>query len=170
VSEEPDRGRRLIEHAREGDRRALEEIYLANVDRVYAYIAASVRNRHDAEDLTIQTFLRMLESIDRFEWRDIPISAWLFRIAQNVLRDHFRAVRREYLVAEAVRVRGREEIPEIEIDPLGQLIGTLPETQRRVLALKYHLDLSNAEVATVLGKSEGAVKALQSRAFATLRS
>ena len=82
--------RRLVARAQQGDRAALEELYLIYFDRIYGYLHVSVGNRHDAEDLTTQTFLRMLESIDRFRWQSAPFSAWLFRIAHNLAIDHFR--------------------------------------------------------------------------------
>ena len=65
----------------------------------------TVGNRHDAEDLTTQTFLKMLESIGRFRWQSAPFSAWLFRIAHNLAMDHFRATR---------RWQPEEEVPEPE--------------------------------------------------------
>src|SRR5438046_1097319 len=83
--------RRLVDRAQQGDRDALEELYLIHFDRIYGYLHMSVGNRHDAEDLTTQTFLKMLESIGRFRWRSAPFSAWLFRIAHNLAMDHFRA-------------------------------------------------------------------------------
>src|ERR671927_24211 len=86
--------RRAVERAQQGDRDALEELYLLHFDRIYSYLHVSVGNRHDAEDLTTQTFLKMLESIKRFRWRSAPFSAWLFRIAHNLAMDHFRASRR----------------------------------------------------------------------------
>ena len=64
----PARVRRLVERAQQGDREALEELYLLHFDRIYSYLHVSVGNRHDAEDLTTQTFLRMLESIKRFKF------------------------------------------------------------------------------------------------------
>src|SRR5205085_8025460 len=92
----PDTGhiRGLVERAQEGERDALEELYLIHFDRIYSYLHMSVGNRHDAEDLTTQTFLKMLEAIGRFRWRSAPFSAWLFRIAHNLAMDHFRASRR----------------------------------------------------------------------------
>jgi RNA polymerase sigma factor (sigma-70 family) len=86
--------RRLVERGQQGDREALEELYLLHFDRIYSYLHMSVGNRHDAEDLTTQTFLKMLESIKRFRWQSAPFSAWLFRIAHNLAMDHFRASRR----------------------------------------------------------------------------
>src|SRR5256885_1537085 len=90
----PDHVRTLVARAQEGDRNALEELYLLHFDRIYSFLHMSVGNRHDAEDLTTQTFLKMLEAIGRFRWQSAPFSAWLFRIAHNLAMDHFRATRR----------------------------------------------------------------------------
>ncbi|HEV3479616.1 MAG TPA: sigma factor, partial [Gaiellaceae bacterium] len=79
--DENGRVRGLVERAQRGDRLALEELYLLHFDRIYSYLHMSVGTRHDAEDLTTQTFLKMLEAIGRFQWRSVPFSAWLFRIA-----------------------------------------------------------------------------------------
>src|SRR4026209_1213063 len=95
--------RRLVERGQKGARPALEELYLLHFDRIYSYLHMSVGNRHDAEDLTTQTFLKMLEAIGRFRWRSAPFSAWLFRIAHNLAMDHFRASR---------RWQPEEEVPE----------------------------------------------------------
>src|SRR5687767_10367294 len=96
--------RRLVERAQGGDRGALEELYLLHFDRIYSYLHLSVGNRHDAEDLTTQTFLKMLEAIGRFRWQAVPFSAWLFRIAHNLAMDYFRARR---------RVQAEDELPEL---------------------------------------------------------
>jgi len=169
------RVRRLVEEAQRGDRSALEELYLLHFDRIYSYLHMSVGNRHDAEDLTNQTFVRMLESIERFRWRQVPFSAWLFRIAHNLAMDHFRAGRRwhpeenppeppgaEHRSAdeEALQAIGRESMLE--------MIEDLSEDQQQVLMLKFVFDFANAEVAAILGKTEGAVKSLQHRALASL--
>ena len=167
--------RRLVERAQTGDRRALEELYLLHFDRIYSYLHMSVGNRHDAEDLTNQTFVKMLESIGRFEWRKVPISAWLFRIAHNLAMDHFRASR---------RLQPEEELPEPEypaehsaeeeaFQAIGRrsmlaMIENLSHDQQQVLTLKFVFNFGNSEVATILGKKEGAIKSLQHRALATL--
>src|ERR687884_30599 len=105
-------GRKLVERAQNGDREALEELYLLHFDRIYSYLHMTVGNRHDAEDLTTQTFLKMLESIGRFQWRSVPFSAWLFRIAHNVAMDFFRA---------GQRVQLEEEVPEpAELEPTAE--------------------------------------------------
>jgi RNA polymerase sigma-70 factor (ECF subfamily) len=168
--------RGLVERAQAGERDALEELYLIHFDRIYSYLHVSVGNRHDAEDLTTQTFLRMLESIGKFRWQSAPFSAWLFRIAHNLAMDHFRANK---------RVQPEEEVPEPPpdestsaeagaLESIGrrsmlELIDELSPEQQQVLTLKFIFNFSNAEAATVLGKTEGAIKSLQHRALASLQ-
>jgi RNA polymerase sigma-70 factor (ECF subfamily) len=172
---EQERVRLLVERAQAGETAALEELYLIHFDRIFSYLHLSVGNRHDAEDLTTQTFLKMIEAIGRFRWQAVPFSAWLFRIAHNVAMDHFRASRRS---------EPREEVPEPEPDDrssaeeeamqsigrqsLLELIEDLSPDQKQVLTLKFVFDFSNAEVAKILRKSEGAIKSLQHRALASL--
>jgi RNA polymerase sigma-70 factor (ECF subfamily) len=168
--------RRLVEFAQQGDREALEALYLLHFDRIYSYLHMSVGNRHDAEDLTTQTFLKMLEAIGRFRWRSAPFSAWLFRIAHNLAMDHFRATK---------RWQPEEEVPEPEgaaassaedaaLQSIGrrsmlELIENLSHDQQQVLTLKFVFNFSNGEAATILGKTEGAVKSLQHRALTSLQ-
>src|SRR6266536_6400381 len=101
--------RALVERAQKGDRGALEELYLIHFDRIYSYLHMSVGNRHDAEDLTTQAFLKMLEAIARFRWQKAPFSAWLFRIAHNLAMDPFRATRRWQHEEEVPEPEGAEE-------------------------------------------------------------
>ena len=168
--------RTLVDRAQKGDRDALEALYLIHFDRIYSYLHVSVGNRHDAEDLTTQTFLKMLESIGKFRWQSAPFSAWLFRIAHNLAMDHFRASR---------RWQPEEEVPEPEPDEstsaeadalqsigrksMMELIEDLSPEQQQVLTLKFLFNFANAEAATILGKTEGAIKSLQHRALASLQ-
>jgi RNA polymerase sigma-70 factor, ECF subfamily len=168
--------RGLVERAQEGQRDALEELYLLHFDRIYSYLHMSVGNRHDAEDLTTQTFLKMLEAIGRFRWQSAPFSAWLFRIAHNLAMDHFRASR---------RWQPEEDVPEPEdaiessaedaaFESIGRrsmldLIENLSHEQKQVLTLKFVFNFSNGEAAKILGKTEGAVKSLQHRALVSLQ-
>ena len=168
--------RALVERAKRGDREAFEELYLLHFDRIYSYLQLSVGNKHDAEDLTNQTFVKMIVSIDRFEWRKVPISAWLFRIAHNLAMDHFRTRRRWQPEEEPPEPPGSEErsaedeaFRAIGQESMFELIESLSEDQKQVLTLKFVFDFSNAEVGMILGKSEGAVKSLQHRALGSLR-
>jgi RNA polymerase sigma-70 factor (ECF subfamily) len=173
---ETKRVRALVDRAQKGDRAALEELYLIHFDRIYSYLHVSVGNRHDAEDLTTQTFLKMLEAIGKFRWQSAPFSAWLFRIAHNLAMDHFRANK---------RWQPEEEVPEPEpdestsaeagaLESIGrksmlELIEDLSPEQQQVLTLKFVFNFANAEAATILGKTEGAIKSLQHRALVSLQ-
>jgi RNA polymerase sigma-70 factor (ECF subfamily) len=168
--------RALVARAQEGERDALEELYLLHFDRIYSYLHMSVGNRHDAEDLTTQTFLKMLESIKRFRWQSAPFSAWLFRIAHNLAMDHFRASRRWQPEEEVPEPVGETE-PSAELaafqsigrQSMLELIENLSQEQKQVLTLKFVFNLPNVEVATILGKTEGAIKSLQHRALVSLQ-
>jgi RNA polymerase sigma-70 factor, ECF subfamily len=174
--EETERVRELVVRGQQGDRDALEELYLIHFDRIYSYLHVSVGNRHDAEDLTTQTFLRMLEKIRSFKWRSAPFSAWLFRIAHNLAMDHFRAQRRWQPEEEVPEPAGDEE-PSAELaamktigrESMLKLIEGLSPEQQQVLTLKFVFNLKNAEVAAILDKTEGAVKSLQHRALVSLQ-
>jgi RNA polymerase sigma-70 factor (ECF subfamily) len=171
-----DQIRKLVDRAQHRDRAALEELYLLHFDRIYSYLHMSVGNRHDAEDLTTQTFLKMLEAIGKFRFQAAPFSAWLFRIAHNLAMDHFRANK---------RWQPEEEVPEPEPDEatsaeagafesigrrsMLELIENLSPEQQQVLTLKFVFNFANAEAATILGKTEGAIKSLQHRALVTLQ-
>jgi RNA polymerase sigma-70 factor (ECF subfamily) len=174
--ESTDHIRKLVERAQKGDRSALEELYLIHFDRIYSYLHVSVGNRHDAEDLTTQTFLKMLESIGRFRWQSAPFSAWLFRIAHNIAMDHFRARKRVQPEEEVPEPLGSEE-PSAELEAMQsigrqsmlELIDKLSPEQQQVLTLKFVFNFPNADVAKILDKTEGAIKSLQHRALASLQ-
>src|SRR5438270_9711823 len=176
VDESAEHLRDLVARGQQGDREALEELYLIHFDRIYSYLHVSVGNRHDAEDLTTQTFLKMLEKIGSFKWQSAPFSAWLFRIAHNLAMDHFRASRRWQPEEEVPEPPGEEE-PSAEAQALQSigrqsmlhLIEDLSEEQQQVLTLKFVFNFPNAEVATILGKTEGAIKSLQHRALVSLQ-
>jgi RNA polymerase sigma-70 factor (ECF subfamily) len=171
-----DEVRQLVERAQRGDRGALEELYLLHFDRIYSYLHMSVGNRHDAEDLTTQTFVKMLESVGRFRWQAAPFSAWLFRIAHNLAMDHFRAHRRWQPEEDIPEPPGsaepsaeHEAMQSIGRQSMLRLIENLSPEQQQVLTLKFVFNFSNGEVATILGKTEGAIKSLQHRALVSLQ-
>jgi RNA polymerase sigma-70 factor, ECF subfamily len=168
--------KRLVGRAQRGDRDALEELYLLHFDRIYSYLHMGVGNRHDAEDLTTQVFVKMLESIGRFRWRSAPFSAWLFRIAHNLAMDHFRSNKRWQPEEEVPEPEPSEEsaAEEEALESIGrrsmlELIENLSHEQQQVLTLKFVFNFSNGDAATILGKTEGAIKSLQHRALASLQ-
>jgi RNA polymerase sigma-70 factor (ECF subfamily) len=173
-----ERGRRrteraLVERAQRGDREAHASLYVLHYSEILSFLRSRVGNRYDAEDLTTQTFMRMLEAIDRYEPRAVPFSAWLRQIARNLAIDHFRETRRleprgEVPEGPPSRSAEDEALERASTQALARTVRTLSPQQRKVVALKFFAACSNAEAAAALNHSEGAVKALQHRALDTL--
>jgi RNA polymerase sigma-70 factor (ECF subfamily) len=165
----------LIERAKEHDQKAISELYKRHVQSIYRYIYYRVGDVNVAEDLTADVFLRALEGLAGFTYRGIPFSAWLYRIAHARVMDHFRRqTRREHLPLDE-RLVGVTEGPQIALETkldyeeLQSALVQLTTDQQQVIILKFVEGLSNAEVARILGKSEGAVKSLQHRALNSLQ-
>ena len=168
--------RPLVDAARAGDERAVAELYNAYFPRVYRYMLARTGNVGDAEDLAEEVFIRVLDALGRFEWREAPFSAWLFRIAHNAIISHQRrngARGRHAPLSPAlsVQTQGPEEVVEarLTLEEVMRATENLPEAQRQVIALRFGAGLSVAETARALGKGEGNVKVIQHKAIAKLR-
>jgi RNA polymerase sigma-70 factor (ECF subfamily) len=160
---------RLHVEAAQGDPARFAELYENNFERVYAYIARRVRNREEAQDLTSEVFYKALTGFPRFEWRGLPFVAWLLGIAANVLSDRWqRAAKQQEVVNDDLDQIGIEDDIE-QRAMLYQLVDTLPDDQRRVILRRFVGQKSLREIATELGRSEGAVKQLQLRALQNLR-
>jgi RNA polymerase sigma-70 factor (ECF subfamily) len=133
-----------------------------------------VDNVHLAEDFTSEVFVKVLESIDTFRFRGVPLTMWLLRIARNLMVDYFRGqpkssdlpLKEDLLPTEV----GPSDIFETKLtrQQLVQAYGNLTEDQQDVIILKFVDGLTNTEIAQVLGKSEGAIKSLQHRALVSL--
>lgn len=168
--------RALVDAAKAGGEAALAELYSLYFPRVYRYILARMGNPYDAEDLTEEVFLRVLDAIERFQWREAPFSAWLFRIAHNAVISQRRkdgARGRSSPLSEALPVdsQGPEEMVEnrLALNEIMKATETLPEAQRRVISLRFAAGLTVAETARAMGKGEGNVKVIQHKAIAKLR-
>lgn len=164
--------RRRIEDAQKDPAR-FAELYEEHFDRVYAFIVRRVRNRTEAQDLTAEVFHDALKNLKKFEWRGVPFAAWLYRIASNAIADHFHQSAREAPSPERAGVEeaARDEIEQVEQRAtLFRLVDALPADQRRVLIMRFAEDRPIREIATQLGRSEGAVKQLQWRGLQTLRT
>jgi len=168
--------RAVVDAAKAGDEAALAELYSLYFPRVYRYILARMGNPYDAEDLTEEVFLRVLDAIERFQWREAPFSAWLFRIAHNAVISQRRkdgARGRSSPLSEALPVnsQGPEEMVEnrLALNEIMKAAETLPEAQRRVISLRFAAGLTVAETARAMGKGEGNVKVIQHKAIAKLR-
>ena len=168
--------RAVVDAAIAGDEAALAELYNLYFPRVYRYILARTGNTYDAEDLTEEVFLRVLDAIERFQWREAPFSAWLFRIAHNAVISQRRkegARGRTSPLSEALPVdsQGPEEMvaKRLVLNEVMKAAETLPDAQRRVIGYRFAAGLTVAETARAMGKGEGNVKVIQHKAIAKLR-
>jgi RNA polymerase sigma-70 factor (ECF subfamily) len=165
----------LVQQAVNGDQAAFTQLYDRNFDKIYRYIYVRLRNQPEAEDLTQDVFIKALEAIGSYKWRDLPFAAWLFRIAHNRVIDHVRKISKEKRAsldeAGAVSMDDPVSIAEqhSEAQQLKAALERLPKAQQEVATLRFIAQLSIAEVAKTLGKSEGTVKALQFNATVSLR-
>lgn len=169
-----DTERRAIEAAQKDPAR-FAELYENNFERVYAFIARRVRDRNEAEDVTSEVFHQALANLSRFQWRGVPFAAWLFRIAANSIIDRSKLAARETGLPDDFELSAEAGTQEIEDEieqkaRLFQLVGGLPEDQRRVIGLRFAEEKSIREIANEIGRSEGAVKQLQFRALQNLRA
>lgn len=168
----------LVQRAQAGDTDAFAEIYSLYVDVVFRWICFRVRNRHLAEDLTSEVFLRALRNIGRFTWQGRDFGAWLHTIARNLVADHFKSGRHrlEALTADGAmpdRVdpepgTAEQVIARLTAVDLTAAMRHLGDEQRQCLVLRFYNDCSVTETALAMGKNEGAVKALQYRAVRAL--
>jgi len=167
----------LLEKARRADTVALGEIYDQYADKIYAYIYHRVGQAELAEDLTAQVFMRMLEAVRTGHGWQTSFSGWLYRIAHNIVIDHYRRKGRATFVDidDAAPMQAPSGDPvastesQFERQRLRQALAELTDEQSQVISLRFLEDLSIAEVAVVMQKTEGAVKALQYRAVIALR-
>jgi len=173
--QETDTAEQLAIEAAQKDPARFAELYENNFERVYAYIARRVRDRHEAEDLTSEVFQQALANLPRFEWRGVPFAAWLFRIAANAIIDRSKRAAKEREASESRDLPAEVSPQEIE-DEIGQrarlfqLVDRLPADQRRVIGMRFAEEKSIREIAAELRRTEGAVKQLQFRALQNLRT
>lgn len=165
----------VIERARGGDRHAFGELYDTHVDVVYRYVLYRVREPSDAEDLTSEVFTRAFANIHRYRWQGKSFLAWLYTIARNAVTDRRRRERPTvdlddaYGVAEDGPTAHDHAALSESMDALRGAVKHLTTEQQEVLALRFVENLSSREVAKMLGKNEGAIRALQFRALGRLR-
>ncbi len=161
--------RRLVEEAR-ANPVAFGTLYERHVDAIYAYALHRVRDSTAAEDVVSETFHRALENLDRYEWRGVPFSAWLYRIASNVIAARYRREPAGPL-DEVSDLHDDDDGPEQSLiigerrKELLTAVAGLPSDQQQVVILRYGQDLRNKEIAHIMGRSEGAVKQLLHRAI-----
>lgn len=165
----------LLARVQDYDPAALAQVYDLYAGRIYRYIYYRLGDTGLAEDLTGTVFVRMLEAIRTGKAWNTSFSGWLYRIAHNLVVDHIRRERQSEgpLFDESLAARDQDPVHlverRIEHERLRRALGRLTEEQAQVIALKFADGLSNAEVAHLMGKSEGAIKSLQFRGLAALR-
>ena len=167
--------RRLVEALKAYDDAAIRLVYRMHADGIYRYALYQLADRAAAEDVAGETFVRLLNSIDRYEYRGLPLQAYLYRIAQNLVVDQQR--RRGRFASLDVVPEGAVSSPNPALlaeqrlgwTDLRSALDELTDDQRQVILLKFVEDLDNRQVADVIGKNEGSVKSLQHRALASLR-
>jgi RNA polymerase sigma-70 factor (ECF subfamily) len=167
----------IIKDAINGDEKAFTLLYQENIKKIYNYIYYRTGNPHEAEDLTARVFQRALAHIGKYQRTDVPFSAWLYRIAHNLVanwhRDNSR--KREISLEGQSELHFNHEVPEKEVEDKQEIefllnaIHQLSNDRQMVVILKFVDDLSNKEIGEILNKSEGAIKSLYHRTLLELK-
>lgn len=169
-----------VERARTGDPEAIGWLYECYFDRIYKYIYLKLGDPTEAEDLSEQVFLKMIEAINGFQWQGSTFASWLYRIAHNQIVDTLRRQSRRPQVplepvSDALPSERRHDDPHYlaeqrdSRDHLREAISDLTDLQAQVIILKFGSGLTTAEVAAILDKTEGAIKSLQFSALQNLQ-
>jgi RNA polymerase sigma-70 factor (ECF subfamily) len=167
----------LVQLAKE-DPEAFGELYERYVTKIYNYIYYRVGDQEEAEDLTARTFFRALRKIGSYEERGLPFSAWLYRIAHNLVANWHRSQSRRKSVQldELITATSDVSSPSAQVEKqedreaLLDVISELPEDRQQLLILKFVERMPNAQIGQVMGRSESSIKSLYHRTLKTLRS
>jgi len=165
---------RAMVEAAQRDHAAYQALYDRYFDQIYSYVYYHCGSREQAEDITAATFQRGLEDLPNFKWRGVPYSAWLYRVAGNLLsRDRRRPAWIELQDSQyrgsAVEEPDAAFLRQEEAGSLQAAIRALPPDQRQAILLRFFAGMRNKEVGKVMNRSEGAVKLLVFRAVTNLR-
>ena len=155
----------LLIEAAQSDPARFAEVYEANFDRVYAFVARRTASRDEAQDVTAEVFQRALAGLANYKWQGKPFAAWCIGIARNVLASHSYQNAAEDEIFQELGADGNSEQRAI----LTQLLESLPEDQKRVIVERFLEQKSIREIAQEIRRSEGAVKQLQLRGLRKLR-
>ena len=168
----------LVKQAQAGGSAAFSALYEHYYDSIYRYVSFRTGSFADAEDITAEVFVRMIESIHQFKWKGYPFSSWLFRIAHNLVVDFYRKKGRRNTVplddappivdATAFDADARMDI-ELSMGDVRRAMVCLTDLQREAITLRFAAGLSVAETAKAMGKKDNAVKALQHAGLKKLR-
>ena len=151
-----------VARAKEGDRDALQFLYVTYAHNVYGYVRSIVRDEHEAEDVTQHVFAKLITSLVKYDDRGVPFFAWLLRLARNVAIDQLR--RNRLTPTENVldpHVASGADLDRAEV--VRDALATLPDEQRKVVILRHVIGLTPGEIADRIGRSESAVHGLHHR-------
>ena len=149
-----------------------EKIYLGYHGKVYGYILSKTNNKHNAEDLTSEVFLKVYEKLDSFDESKASLSTWIYTITRNTLTDYFRTSKvfaeiPETMVADT---SVEDDVCNAEIlEILARALETLDERERDVIILRFYSGKTLREISSQMGISYAYVKVLQNKAFEKLR-
>jgi len=178
MKEEKEKIFELVFKAKKGEESAFEKLYYHYFVPIFRYIFFRVETKEEAEDLTQKVFLKAWEGLRSFERKTNSFSSWLYKIAKNTIVDYYKERKNFVLKAETEilnKIKDKKSDPlEIAkkkemIDFLKKAIEELTPDQKEVIVLKFINDLSNKEIAKIMGKTEEAIRALQYRALLSLR-
>jgi RNA polymerase sigma-70 factor (ECF subfamily) len=159
----------FVRRVKEFDEQAWDELYNAYFPKMYRYLYVHTGDREAAEDLAAEVFEQACKGINRFQFRGIPLSSWLYKVAHNVMVDWNRRRKRSPQVAVG-DIAGPDHSDRVAArDELAQAMSGLTQEQRQVLALRHVEGHSAASAGEIMGKKENAVRALEFRALASLR-
>lgn len=162
----------LVERAK-ADPEAFGELYQRYLGRIYSYIYYRTGNVHDAEDLTERVFLQALTHFSSYTHRGLPFSVWLFRIAHNMVANWYRDRRRSKVLPleDLVTAAQDMELPENmeEVAQVRRAVARLTLERQQLLLLRFVEELPHVEIGRIMGRSEGAVKALLHRTLKSLK-
>ena len=161
---------RLLVEAAQKDPTRFGDLYERYFGAVYAFAARRSSSREMAEDVTADTFHRALANLRQFEWRGVPFGAWLLRIAANAVVDRCRNAGKELSFENPPEIASEADFESFDKKAqLYKLVEELPADQRQVVVMRFAEEKSIRDIATRMGRSEGAVKQLQFRGLQNLR-
>lgn len=153
----------------------LSGLYDEYYDRIARYAFVRIGNTADAEDIASEVFIKALDSIDRYQDRGLPMQAWLFKIAHNLVVDYLRnKSKKSTLPLDTIKIAGETDPAEkaeinLEMERVHTAMQSLTEEQREVVRLRFFGGLSSREVGELLNKNDGAVREMQRAAMEKLR-
>ena len=161
--------REAIAAAKAGEWDALSYLYSRYADDVCRFVQSIVRDRHEAEDITQNVFVKLMKAIQKYEEREVPFAAWIMRVARNAALDYVRS--RRQIPVDEVRISedDRDRTSFEYTQALKAALAELPESQREVLVLRHIGGLSPTEIAERLGKTEASIQGLHHRGRAALK-